>query len=424
MKRYDLAVIGGGFAGFAAAVSAAREGASVILIEKGNALGGAAVNNLVNPFMPYFTTINGEKFDLSRGIFTEVRTKLKAMRDQAVAVTSLGEISFLEEDLKYLLNETAIEAGVDLLFHSYLFAVKRNGEKIESVKFATVGGEVEIEADYFIDATGDAQLSYLAGCPTKLGREPDSLCQPMTLCFRVGNADVEKFFKSHKHLNEEYAAAQKTGEITNPRHNVLVFKTPVKNVLHFNTTRIVLKNPTNAFEVTEAEIAARRQVYEIYNFMKKHADGLENSFLMMTAPEIGVRESRMIEGDYTLTEKECKDCVKFDDGIAACNYDIDIHNPEGSGTSHYYFGPGEYYTIPYRCLIPKGVDNMLVAGRCISSDHGAQASYRIMPTVTTLGEAAGTAIAIAKKAGVSTRGVDVAELRATLRKNGAFIGEN
>ena len=423
MKRYDLCVVGGGFAGFAAAVSAARDGASVIIVEKGNSLGGAAVNNLVTPFMPYFTTIDGKKFDLSRGLFTEIRTKLKEMRDHSISVTSLGEIAFLEEDLKYILNETALEAGVDLLFHSYIFGVNRNGEKIESVKLATVGGEITVEADYFVDATGDAQLSYLAGCPTKLGRESDSLCQPMTLCFRVGNADVEKFFKSHKRLNEEYAKAQAEGEITNPRHNVLVFKTPVKNVLHFNTTRVVKKNPTNPVEVTEAEVIARRQVYEIYEFMKKHADGLEDSFLMMTAPEIGVRESRMIVGDYVLTEKECKDCVKFEDGIAACNYDIDIHNPEGGGTSHYYFGPGEFYTIPYRCLIPKGVDNMLVAGRCISSDHGAQASYRIMPTVTTLGEAAGTAIALAKKRGVSTREIDVTELREALRNKGAYVGE-
>lgn len=422
MKRYDLCVVGGGFAGFAAAVSAAREGLSVIIVEKGNSLGGAAVNNLVNPFMPYFTTVDGKKFDLSRGLFTEVRTKLYERRAGATAVTELGEISFLEEDLKYILNETALEAGVDLLFHAYIFGVNKTGERIESVRLATVGGEVSVGADYFVDATGDAQLSFLAGCPTKLGREPDSLCQPMTLCFRVGNADVEKFFASKKRLNEEYAKARETGEITNPRHNVLVFKTPIKNVLHFNTTRVVLKNPTDAVEVTEAEIIARRQVYEIYEFMKKHADGLENSFLMMTAPEIGVRESRMIVGDYTLTEKECKDCVKFEDGIAACNYDIDIHNPEGTGTSHYYFGPGEYYNIPYRCLIPKGAENMLVAGRCISSDHGAQASYRIMPTVTTLGEAAGAAIALAKKSGVTTREVDVKLLQETLKKKGAFLG--
>lgn len=147
-----------------------------------------------------------------------------------------------------------------------------------------------------------------------------------------------------------------------------MFRTPISNVLHFNTTRVIKKNPTSPKEVTEAEIIARKQVYEIYDFMKKYADGLENSFLMMTAPEIGIRESRRIIGDYVLTENDCRACTKFEDAIAACNYDIDIHNPAESGTSHYYFPDGAYYTIPYRSLIPQNCDNMLVAGRCISSD--------------------------------------------------------
>ena len=114
--------------------------------------------------------------------------------------------------------------------------------------------------------------------------------------------------------------------------------------------------------------------------------------------------------------------MKFEDAIAACNYDIDIHNPEGTGTSHYYFDAGEYYTIPYRTLIPQGVSNMLVAGRCISSDHGAQASYRIMPVVCCIGEAAGTAIGLATRNGCSVRQINVGELQNGLKKNGAFIG--
>ena len=196
----------------------------------------------------------------------------------------------------------------------------------------------------------------------------------------------------------------------------------MKGVIHFNTTRVVRHNPTSPEEVTEAEIIARRQVYEIYEFMKKHGDGMENSFLMMTAGEIGVRESRMIAGDYVLTENDCRAFKKFEDGIAACNYDIDIHNPEGTGTSHYYFPEGEYYTIPYRSLIPTGVSNMLVAGRCISSDHGAQASYRIMPTVCTIGEAAGVAIGLAVKGQSSVRDINVKEMQRILRENGAFLG--
>jgi len=130
----------------------------------------------------------------------------------------------------------------------------------------------------------------------------------------------------------------------------------------------------------------------------------------------------MIVGDYVLTEADCRAFTKFEDSVAACNYDIDIHNPEGSGTSHYYFPEGEYYTIPYRSLIPTGFTNMLVAGRCISSDHGAQASYRIMPTVCCIGEAAGAAIGLAVKNGCPVREVNVAELQKTLKENGAFIG--
>ena len=414
MKKYDVAVIGGGFAGVAAAIAAARGGAKVIIIEKSNALGGAATNCLVNPFMPYKTKINGENVALSAGIFKELHEKLEARGAMR------GE-TFLEEELKYVMSETVAQEGIAILYHAYIFKADRSDGRINSVSVATKQGEMKIEANYFIDATGDAQLAFLADCPTMLGREPDNLCQPMTLCFRVGNADVEKFYASKPKLAEAHKKALEAGELINPRENVLVFKTPIHNVLHFNTTRVVKKDPTNPEDVTEAELLARRQVYEIYDFMKKHADGLEDSFLMMTAAEIGVRESRMIIGEYVLTEADCRAFTKFSDGIAACNYDIDIHNPEGTGTSHYYFPEGEFYTIPYRSLIPKGVSNMLVAGRCISSDHGAQASYRIMPTVCCIGEAAGSAIAMAVTNGCDVRDINTNELRETLKANGAFI---
>ena len=415
MKKYDIAVFGGGFAGVGAAIAAARLGAKVIIIEKSNCFGGAAVNCLVNPFMPYRTKINGVETDLSAGLFKEIFEELQSRG-------ATRSKSFLEEELKFLLNDMLIEAGADILFHAYLCRVEKEGERIVSATVATKCGEVRIEADYFIDATGDAQLAFLSGCPTVLGRESDHLCQPMTLCFRLGNVDVEKFYACKDKLNELYKKELAEGKFINPRENILVFRLPIKNVLHFNTTRVVKKDPTSPFDVTEAEIIARRQVREIYEFMKKHADGLEDSFLMMTAAEIGARESRMIVGDYVLTEADCRGFVKFSDSIAACNYDIDIHNPEGSGTSHYYFPEGEYYTIPYRSLIPKGVRNMLVAGRCISSDHGAQASYRIMPTVCCIGEAAGVAAALAAKGGVSTREIAVGELQRILKENNAFIG--
>ena len=415
MKKYDLAVIGGGFAGVGAAIAAAREGARVLLVEKGNCLGGAATNCLVIPFMPYWTEKNNERLYLSTGIFKVIADTLES---RGVTYGNL----FSEEELKDILNEMVLEAGVDLLFHSYIFKATKTDGHITSVSVTTRCGVMEIEADYFIDATGDAQLAYLADCPTTLGREPDHLCQPMTLCFRLGNVDVPKFLACREELNKKYAAARESGEITNPRENILVFKTPINNVLHFNTTRVVKKDPTSPIDVTEAEIIARRQVYELYNFMKQNAEGLENSFLMMTASEIGVRESRMIVGDYVLTEGDIVACTKFDDAIAACNYDIDIHNPEGTGTRIFSLPVGEYYTIPYRSLIPKEADNLLVAGRCISSDHGAQSSYRIMPVVCCIGEAAGVAAGLAVKGGCTVREIDTKQLQTTLRNRGAFIG--
>lgn len=419
MKKYDLIVVGGGLAGVSAAIAAGRSGAEVLLVEKGNCLGGAAVHSLVNPFMPNKVKIDGVTEHIYRGIFDEIVKKLEAR----FAIIGKNSMPFLEEELKYILNEMMKDAGVDLLFHAYIFAADREGDTVKSISVATRSGEVRLEAKMFIDATGDAQLAYLSGCETVLGRERDNLCQPMTLCFRLGNVDVERFFGSWERLSAAHKRALDGGELLNPRENILVFYTPIPNVLHFNTTRVIKLDPTDPVEFTRAEIIAREQVFEIVELMKKHADGLEKSFLMMTASEIGVRESRKIVGDYVLTEEDCRAFTVFDDAISACNYDIDIHNPEGSGTSHYYFPDGKWYTIPYRSLIPKGVSNILVAGRCISSDHGAQASYRVMPSVCSIGEAAGTAIGLALSANSSTREIDVKKLQEMLKNNGAFIGK-
>lgn len=416
MKKYDLLVAGGGFAGVAAALAASSEGCRVLIVEKGNSLGGAAVNGLVNPFMPNHTKINGSRTELSTGLFAEIEKRLAEN-------AALNGRSFLEEELKLILNDMVREANVDVLFRSYISSVEKNGENIDSIRVSTVSGLIDLKADYYIDATGDAQIAFLAGYPTVLGRKEDNLCQPMTLCFRLGNVDVQRFNESRERLSIAHKEALEKGLISNPRENILVFSTPIPNVLHFNTTRVVKLDPTSVYDLSNAEMIARDQVREIYEFMKKHADGLENSFLMMTASEIGVRESRMIVGEYVLTEQDCRDFKKFDDGIAASNYEIDIHNPEGSGTSHYFFPEGEYYTIPYRSLIPKGADNLLVAGRCISSDHGAQASYRIMPVVCCIGEAAGVAIGLAVKNKASVRDINIGELQETLKKNGAFIGK-
>lgn len=226
-------------------------------------------------------------------------------------------------------------------------------------------------------ATGDAELSMLAGCEYKLGREKDELCQPMTLCFRLGGVDKKKYHENRSMMDP--------------------------------------------FEITEAEIEAREQVFELHKFLKENIPGFEDSRVLSTALQIGIRESRKIVGEYTLTEEDLLALRHFDDAIAVANYAIDIHNPEGTGTRWCEFENGQWYEIPYRCLIPKNMDNLLVAGRCISSTHEAQSSYRIMPFCAELGQAAGTAVAMARRNGTGVRDVDVKQVQEILRGEGFVI---
>lgn len=415
MKKFDVLVAGGGFAGTAAAISAARGGKKVMLFDKFNAPGGAAAVNLVTPFMPYWT-INKERNKreyLTGGIFSEIVGKLRELGAME------GDDKFSDEYLKLVLNRMIKEAGVTVLYHAYLKDVEKEGKSIKSVTVSALGQEIKIAADTFIDATGDGVLSYLAGCSFMLGRNGDNLCQPMTLCFRVANVDVGRFYAEMPEMQKLYKEKQSSGEIRNPRENILTFVVPAKGIIHFNTTRVVKLNPTDPFDVTEAEFAAREQVFELFDLLKASFSSMKDADLIMTAAGIGVRESRMIEGEHILTANDLKECTKFPDSVARGNYDIDIHNPEGTGTSHYYFAPGEYYTIPYRSLTVKDADNLLVAGRCISADHEAQASIRIMPICASTGEAAGIAASLAP--GGKVKEVDIKALRERLTASGALI---
>ncbi|MBP5545523.1 MAG: FAD-dependent oxidoreductase [Kiritimatiellae bacterium] len=422
-KYFDLVVVGGGQAGCAAALAGARGGLSVLLIEAAGALGGSAVNCLVTPFMPFSTKVteNGEEktLALSQGIFSELHA---AYKEDGFYGEASDTCNINEESMKLILDRKMREAGVTVLFHATLCGVAKDGRRVKSVSVATVGGVLEFEADTFIDATGDATLAAYSGVAFRLGRPADSLCQPMTLCFRLCNLDTEAVWKAHGEIQKLYKKFQDEGKIKNPRENVLIFNTRIPGILHFNTTRIVKHNPTDAFSVSEAEAMAREQVLEMYRFLKDNFDGCRNAKLMMSAASIGVRESRMIEARHVLTQEELVAGTHFPDGIAAGNYDIDIHSPDGGGTSHYYFPPGVYYTIPYRCLLPREFDNLLVAGRSVGATHEAQASIRIMPICVCMGEAAGTAAAMAKEAGVAASDVDTDALRAKLSANGAFVG--
>ncbi|MBO5454819.1 MAG: FAD-dependent oxidoreductase [Clostridia bacterium] len=407
MKKYDLIVVGGGISGVAASVAAGREGLSVLLIEKYGSLGGAMTASLVYPFLHY--TRDGGKHLLSDGLFTEMRNRFKEYNDESW------------ECYKLVFDDMVTEAGVEVLFHSTVFEAKTIDRKVKKLKVATKSGVFEFEADFFIDTTGDGELIAMTDCDCQLGRESDSLCQPMTTCFRVSGVDRELFMKDKEMLQEKYKEWQRDGKINNPRENILEFGGPGNGIIHFNTTRIVMHNPVDPFDISRAEIEARKQISEMMVFFKANSKAFEKSNLVSIAHHIGVRESRKLKGVHILTQQELKDCTAFEDTIALGNYPIDIHNPEGKGTTLYYFKDEEFYHIPYRSLLPKEYDNMLVAGRCLSATHEAHSAVRIMPICACMGQAAGIAIALACKTTKNTHTIDISTLRTMLKENGAAI---
>lgn len=407
MKKYDLIVAGGGISGVAAATCAAREGISVLLVEKAGVLGGAMSLSLVYPFMKFRTEQSGRI--LSDGIFTEMRERHAAY----------GDTSW--ETFKFVFDDMLTQAGADILFYADITEVKTEGRAVKSVTVSTKCGKEEIEADFFIDCTGDGDVIFMAGCDTQLGRESDGLCQPMTTCFRVANIDTEIFYRDRPMLQEKYKQLQAEGKITNPRENILCMKGLGDGIIHFNTTRVIKLDPTSSLDLSRAEIMARAQVHEIMDFFREHSEAFKNCVLISVANNIGVRESRKLRGEHILTGDEIKNCVYFDDAIALGNYEIDIHNPEGSGTTLYYFKDEEFYSIPYRSLLPKEYDNLLVAGRCLSATHEAHSAVRIMPICATLGQAAGTAAALCVKNKNNAKDIDINALRNLLTENGAAL---
>lgn len=420
MEKYDVIVVGGGFAGVGAAIAAAENGCKTLLIEKGGALGGAAAQALVMPYMPFFTDIKTDRGSkrqyLVRGIFERIR-KSTYNYDYP------NETRFDTEMLKCRLDEMVCQSGATVLFHSLVTRVQKEGARVSAVEISALGKCFWVAADCFVDATGDGNLCTAAGASFTLGREEDHLCQPMTLCFRLGGVDTQAMRAALPEIQAFYRQKQALGALINPREDILLFDTCLPGVVHLNSTRIIKLDPTDPFALSQAEITGRQQMLELFWLLRKNFPCFYNSFIVAGAASVGVRESRMITGDHILTADELKATTRFPDAIAAGNYDIDIHNPAGSGTSHYYFAPGTYYTIPYRSLCVKGFDNLLVAGRCISCTHEAQASVRIMPICCATGQAAGTAAALCTAERGTVREISYARLRQKLMEDGAFLGD-
>jgi hypothetical protein len=441
----DVLVVGGGPAGLGAALGAAAAGTRVVLAERYGFLGGNATAALVMPLMSFHTQRAGSiafeptdiaPWDHGTGeavVAGVVRTLLARLVSAGAAVIPSERTGFTvpfdPEGFKQVALELLDEAGVEFLFHAFATDVVGGGP--ESVAFATKSGPVAIAARMIVDCTGDGDLASLAGFPYEVGRDLDHLVQPMTLMFRMaefqatGFADYVRAHPDQWHgvhgLWDLVAQAAAAGELDLPREDILFFGTPHAHEVSVNSTRVAAALGISVWDLTRAEWQSRRQMRQIVDFLRRRVPGFEHAYAVQSGVTVGVRETRRIVGEYQLTADDILTARKFDDVIARSTYPIDIHNPRGPGTVLRRVPPGESYDIPLRCLVPRGSDRLLVAGRCISGTHEAHSSYRIMPVAMATGQAAGVCAALAARSGKGAREVPAADVQAELVRQGASL---
>ncbi|MDR1001171.1 MAG: FAD-dependent oxidoreductase [Clostridiales bacterium] len=447
-RMYDVIVAGAGVSGCAAAVSAGRAGASVLVIEKNGYPGGTLTGCGVGPMMTFHA---GDK-QIICGFMQETVDRLMEKGYSPGHVPDTKQYTdtitpFRAEGLKTVLDEMLVESGCKVLLHTFVGAVEREGEKIKGLTLCNKDGLNKAWAKVFIDATGDGDVAAWAGLPMTNGRPEDGASQPMTMKMKYCNVSTQKL-KEHvlTHLDEfpklkpheklfkedipidlegfdgEVAQAKARGELSMARENILMFATDREGEYIINTTRVIGYDATDASGLSEAEMAGRRQCAELDRFLRKYVPGFENALLEFTGPSIGVRSSRQLRGVYTLTAGDILSCKPFDSAVAHSGYPIDIHNPSGEGAEAIFLTErGDYYSIPFEIMVCPEASNLIVTGRCVSATFEAQAAIRVTPSAGALGQAAGTAAFLAARKDGDVRKTELAALREALLRQGAYL---
>ncbi len=400
VRETDVLVCGGGPAGFAAAVMAARAGARVLLLERHPFLGGVWTAGALT------IIIDSEHKD---GLNLEIRRRL----DDRAAVMYYRRWPdwpiYGVEEMKFLLDDMVEESGVETQLYTHVAGVAREGTRITGVFTESKSGREFIRAKIVIDATGDGDVAALAGCRCEHGRPADGKTQPMTLYGRIGGYTGEPV-----HIQPLLDIARRAG--VEPSYgDVTLFPQPGQPGVFMLMATHLYGSGIDVRNLTRAEIQGRREIRRLVEVFRHYGGATwKNAFLIDTGPFLGIREARRVVGRHYLTAEELQAGAEFEDAICRVRFLADIHHPdpsEGSGLTHVNL---PHYGIPFGCLLPLGVDNLLTAGRCISGDHIAFASYRVTGNAVATGEAAGLAAATALREGVDPAGISMPEFLQTL----------
>lgn len=418
----DVVVAGGGVAGYAAALASARNGAKTILIEQGNCIGGMATAGM----MSHFTGASDSP------CFDEVMGRA---RSQDFCAFQPGQqatvLQINHEALKCAMLDLLREVGVEVRLYTFAAQAVNADGAVRGVVVQSKSGRQVIMGKYVIDATGDGDIAADAGAAFQLGREGDGKCQPCTLMFRIGGVDYSQAILpgSFEHTIEvpggEIQALGRRN-LPAPAGHVLLYPAWLPGEVCVNMTNAIDINGTKAEDLTRAEFICRSQIGPIISFLRQYAPGYGNCYLVTAASFIGVRETRHFKGLYTITEEDIVEAPVFPDWIATRNwFNFDIHNIDGAGLDRHgaqaKFHANGKFTVPLRACIPEAVGGLLLAGRNISGTHKAHSCYRAMPICLNIGTGVGTAAALAAKAGIAARDLDIPALHAALNAQGVTV---